>query len=236
MSCSSTTRHITSGEKHETQGGAGNFMQVGDKTYLVNYAGELIEITGSLITERAGKDLIGEGFKATASFTQFDPVMVGFGTEDAAWTADAQTGIRGYIQNVETGSITVITTRGYSNCAQQNFDETLAHFSSYGEDADSNAKPHADQRLQIAEHEADLDKANHEIVQNKKVSDNCIENGIERFKDKDFTYCISRFKSGYAVTYMYGASSIIYTEKTDDLKSFKQNCELSKFFDLVYNK
>jgi hypothetical protein len=217
MSCSSTTNQIKSGEEYGAKSGAGNFMVVDDKTYVVNNDGELIDITGSLITEGAGKHLAGEGFRPG----------------DNVWIADAQTGIIGYIQNVETGSGIFITSNGYYSFTQQNFDETFTHLSSGDEDAVSNAEMNADKRLKNVDHQAALGKAKHEIVQKQIEPGNCIENGIERLRDKDFTYCISRFKSGYKVTYTCGDSSIIYAEKTDDLKSFKQNCELSRFVDLV---
>jgi hypothetical protein len=105
--------------------------------------------------------------------------------------------------------------------------------SSGDEDADRDAELNAGQSFQSAKHEAVLGKAKNETAH---IPDNCIENGIERFKDKDFTYCISRFRVGYAVTYRYGASSIIYTEETNDLNSFKQNCQLSELVEFMPNK
>jgi len=220
ISCSSTTNHVKSGEEYGAKSGTGNFMLIDDKTYVVNNDGELIDITDSLITEGAGKHLAGGGFGPGAT----------------VWTADAQTGMTGYIQNVETGSGIIITPRGYYNVPKQNFDETVTHLSSGGVAAQGIAEPHTDKGLKIAEHQAILHKAKNGIGQAQIGPENCIENGIERLRDKDFTYCISRFKSGFTVTYTYGSSSIIYTEKTDDLKSFKRNCELSKLFDSVYNR
>ena len=54
ISCSTSSNNIQSGEKYGAKSGTGNFMMVGDKTYVVNNDGELIDITGSLITEGAG--------------------------------------------------------------------------------------------------------------------------------------------------------------------------------------
>ena len=62
----------------------------------------------------------------------------------------------------------------------------------------------------------------------QKQAENCIEADIEWLNDIGFGYCITRFQSEYTVKYTYDTLSIIYTEKTDDLKSFKQNCKLSK--------
>jgi hypothetical protein len=234
ISCSSTTNQIRSGDKHGAKDGSGNFILFNDKTYVVNSAGELIEVTDSFITGEAGRHLIGEGVKVTVSFSQFDPETTGLGTGAATLRAD--TGINGYIYNAETGSGIVITPLGYYNITQQDFDEIVAHLDSGDENADSLAEPNADHSPQSAKHEAVFGKAKNETVQKQKIPENCIENGIERFKDKDFIYCISRVRSGYAVTYRYGASSIIYTEKTDDLKSFKQNSELSVLVEFMQNK
>jgi hypothetical protein len=127
----------------------------------------------------------------------------------------------GYIQNVKTGSGYAITPAGPSYVDKQKFDETFPILTAKNTNSENSAGLYAALNL-------------HTVKQ--QDPEICIEEGIEWLRDIGFVYCITQLKSELTVKYTYGASSIIYTEKTDDLKSFKQNCELSKLVDFVYAK
>lgn len=157
IGCGTPGRTVSTDGAVEKQG-SGDFIAFDDKTYVVNYAGELMDVSDCLITREAGQHLFGETFKATVSITRFDPSMIGMASE----SSDTLNG--GKTQGVGSG---------------------------------------------------------------QDVSGECIENGTERLKQKEFAYCISRFNSGYTVTYTGEYSSITYSEKTDDLESFKRNSDLS---------
>jgi hypothetical protein len=127
----------------------------------------------------------------------------------------------GYIQDVKTGSGYAITPSGYYYVDRQKFDEAHPFLISGNPSPENTAELYAALSL-------------HTVEQKDPVY--CLEEGIEWLRDIGFVYCITQLSSELTVTYTYGASSIIYTEKTDDLKSFKQNCELSKLVDFVYDK
>jgi len=113
----------------------------------------------------------------------------------------------GYIQDVKTGSGYAITPSGHYYVDRQKFDEAHPFLISENSSPENTTELYAALSL-------------HAVEQKDPVY--CIEEGIEWLRDIGFVYCITQLKSELTVKYTYGASFIIYTEKTpDDLKSFK---------------
>jgi hypothetical protein len=166
----------------------------------------------SVAEESDTQDISGENsifFKSGKSW-QYDITI-----EDIPLTQLGDLPGTGYIQKVETGTGYAITPNGLTYFAQKNPNEAFLDLTL--EDTDNSSTD----ALYAA-----LNGIKYEVKQ--KQPENCIEADIEWLNDIGFGYCITRFQSEYTVKYTYGTLSIIYTEKTDDLKSFKQNCKLSK--------
>ena len=229
ISCGSTSHQITSANSADTiYTSFGNFLvsnkfirveQQDNSFKFMSDEGRLLlflvpqkAYSESAAGESDTQDMSGENsiFLQSGKSWQYDITI-----EDIPLTQLGDLPGTGYIQKVETGTGYAITPNGLAYFAQKNLDEPSLDFTLEDKDNSSTDALYAA-----------LNGIKYEVKQ--KQPENCIETDIEWLNDIGFGYCITRFQSKYTVKYTYDTLSIIYTEKTDDLKSFKQNCKLSK--------
>ena len=229
INCGSTSQQITSANSGDTiYTSFGNFLVsnkfkrieqqdssfkfMSDDGKLLNFFVPQKAYPEPVAGESGTQDVSGENsiFFQSGKSWQYDVTI-----EDIPLTQLGDLPGTGYIQKVETGKGYAITPNGLTYFAQKNVDETSLDLTL--EDIDNSSTDTLYAALNGIKYEA-----------KQKQAENCIEADIEWLNDIGFGYCITRFQSEYTVKYTYDTLSIIYTEKTDDLKSFKQNCKLSK--------